>query len=177
MGIRGELFSTKVLLQNRAYFFNVKENRMGDLYLNIVESKNRDSGGFDRQSVVLFAEDLTDFLKGFDESLRVLEKAEREKRRGKSKAGGERESRVRDNGEEERDRERPFAARPGKTGGEFKKSFAATSGSGCPKVRLNTRTKGPSGEGKGKSGPYNRESGSRENPAKRVVVKRGGKPE
>jgi len=83
MGIRGELFSTRVLLQNRTYFFNVKENRLGDLYLNIVESKNRDEGGFDRQSVILFAEDLQEFLKGFDESLRVLEKAFREKRRGK----------------------------------------------------------------------------------------------
>jgi hypothetical protein len=31
--------------------------------------------------VILFAEDLAEFLKGFDESLRVLEKAVREKRR------------------------------------------------------------------------------------------------
>ena len=83
MGLRGELFSTRVLLPNRTYFFNVKENRMGDLYLNIVESKNRDSGGFDRQSVILFADDLQDFLKGFDESLRVLEKEMRERRRAK----------------------------------------------------------------------------------------------
>ncbi|MDR2478775.1 MAG: DUF3276 family protein [Treponema sp.] len=81
MGIRGELFSTRVILPNRTYFFNVKENRMGDLYLNIVESKNRETGGFDRQSVILFAEDLQEFLKGFDESLRVLEKTEREKRK------------------------------------------------------------------------------------------------
>jgi hypothetical protein len=81
MGIRGELFSTKVLLENRTYFFNVKENRMGDLYLNIVESKNRDSGGFERQSVILFEEDLPEFLQGFDESLRVMEKAAREKKR------------------------------------------------------------------------------------------------
>ena len=81
MGLRGELFSTRVLLPNRTYFFNVKENRMGDLYLNIVESKNRDTGGFDRQSVILFAEDLQEFLKGFDEALRVLEKETRERRR------------------------------------------------------------------------------------------------
>ncbi|MDR2375229.1 MAG: DUF3276 family protein [Treponema sp.] len=81
MGIRGEIFSTRVLLQNRTYFFNVKENRMGDLYLNIVESKNRDSGGFERQSVILFAEDLQDFLKGFDDSLKVLEKAIRERKK------------------------------------------------------------------------------------------------
>jgi hypothetical protein len=88
MGIRGELFSTRVMLENRTYFFNVKENRTGDLYLNIVESKNREnSSGFDRQSVILFAEDLQDFLKGFDESLRVMEKAVREqKRAGFSKA-------------------------------------------------------------------------------------------
>jgi hypothetical protein len=53
---------------------------MGDLYLNIVESKNRDTGGFDRQSVILFAADLQHFLKGFDESLKVMEKAVREKK-------------------------------------------------------------------------------------------------
>ena len=94
MGVRGEIFSNKVILPNRTYFFNVKENRMGDLYLNIVESKNRDSGGFERQSVILFADDLQEFLKGFDESLRVLEKAAREKRlpqRSSSYSGKKRE--------------------------------------------------------------------------------------
>ncbi|MDR1351915.1 MAG: DUF3276 family protein [Treponema sp.] len=84
MGIRGEIFSTKVILPNRSYFFNVKENRLGDLYLNIVESKNQETGGFERQSVILFAEDLQEFLQGFDESLKVLEKAVREKRRTRS---------------------------------------------------------------------------------------------
>jgi hypothetical protein len=97
MGLRGELFSTRVILQNRTYFFNVKENRTGDLYLNIVESKNRDTGGFDRQSVILFADDLQEFLKGFDESLRVLEKETRERRRfsrmreAKNEATGEKD--------------------------------------------------------------------------------------
>ena len=92
MGLRGEVFSTKVTLQNRTYFFNVKENRLGDLYLNIVESKNRDEGGFERQSVILFAEDLQEFLKGFDESLRVLEKSVRDKRRGTDKRSPEKSS-------------------------------------------------------------------------------------
>jgi hypothetical protein len=81
MGVRGEIFSTKVALPNRTYFFNVKENRLGDLYLNIVESKNQVTGGFERQSVILFADDLQEFLGGFDESLRVLEKAVRERRK------------------------------------------------------------------------------------------------
>jgi hypothetical protein len=95
MGVRGELFSTKVALDNRTYFFNVKENRLGDLYLNIVESKNREEGGFERQSVILFAEDLQDFLSGFDESLKVLEKAAREKKRPKAPSS----SRTRERGD------------------------------------------------------------------------------
>jgi hypothetical protein len=82
MGIRGEIFSTKLLLQNRTYFFNVKENRLGDLYLNIVESKNKESGGFERQSVIVFADDLSAFLGEFDKSLKVFEKAVREQKRG-----------------------------------------------------------------------------------------------
>jgi hypothetical protein len=81
MGIRGEIFSKKVLLRNRSYFFNVKETRTGDLYLNIVESKNMEGGGFDRQSVILFAEDLQEFLQGFDEALRTLERSVHEKKR------------------------------------------------------------------------------------------------
>jgi hypothetical protein len=102
MGVRGELFSTKVILQNRTYFFNVKENRLGDLYLNIVESKNRDEGGFEGQSGVLFSEDLQGFLRGFDGALRVLEKAAREKRRelpGREQRGREPRNR------EQRDKE------------------------------------------------------------------------
>jgi hypothetical protein len=106
MGIRGELFSSKVILPNRTYFFNVKENRMGDLYLNIVESKNKETGGFDRQSVILFADDLQEFLKGFDESLRVLEKAVRDKRHsGKDKPRHD-EPTERHEGERESRRER-----------------------------------------------------------------------
>jgi hypothetical protein len=46
-----------------------------------VESKNRDDGGFDRQSVILFADDLQEFLKGFDDSLRIMEKEVRERKK------------------------------------------------------------------------------------------------
>jgi hypothetical protein len=117
MGVRGELFSTRVILPNRTYFFNVKENRMGDLYLNIVESKNREEGGFDRQSVILFAEDLQEFLKGFDESLRVLEKAVREQRRtGRAEKPGHAEKNKRRNGREETGPDKPRTSHPPKGG-------------------------------------------------------------
>ena len=109
MGVRGELFSTKVSLQNRTYFFNVKENRLGDLYLNMVESKNRDEGGgFERQSIILFAEDLQEFLQGFDESLKVLEKAAREKRKGSPNREGP----------PRRSEERTFSRPPRREGGD-----------------------------------------------------------
>jgi hypothetical protein len=86
MGIRGEIHSTVVQLPARTYFFNVKENRAGGLYLNIVESKNKEGGGFERASLVVFEEDAQKFLAGFDESLKILEKTVREKRKsGKPK--------------------------------------------------------------------------------------------
>ena len=41
MGERGEVFSTKLVRNDRTYFFNVKENIYGDLFLNIVERNSR----------------------------------------------------------------------------------------------------------------------------------------
>jgi hypothetical protein len=118
MGVRGEIFSTKVSLQNRTYFFNVKENRMGDLYLNIVESKNQETGGFERQSIVLFNDDLQEFLKGFDDSLKVMEKAGKEKkkampRKPRTEEGGERDFKKRNSDGED------FKRRPRSDSGDF----------------------------------------------------------
>jgi hypothetical protein len=69
MGIRGELYSTRVGCEGRTYFFNVKENRMGDMFLTVVESKPNESEGFERRSVVVFREDLPQFLKAFQGAL------------------------------------------------------------------------------------------------------------
>lgn len=69
MGIRGELFSTRIGCEGRTYFFNVKENRMGDMFLTVVESKPNESEGFERRSIVIFKEDLPQFLKAFQGAL------------------------------------------------------------------------------------------------------------
>jgi hypothetical protein len=74
MAVRGEVFSTTVQLSKRTYFFNVKENRLGDLYLNIVESKKEEEGRFERQSLIVFDEDKAVFLKGLDDALKALTK-------------------------------------------------------------------------------------------------------
>ena len=79
MGVRGELFTTQVILDNRSYFFNVKENRTGDVFLQVVESKNRNGEDFDRHAIVIFAEDLQKFCKGLDTSLQFIEKDRKER--------------------------------------------------------------------------------------------------
>ncbi len=81
MGVRGELFTTQINLENRSYFFNVKENRAGDVFLQVVESKNKNGEDFDRHAIVVFAEDMQKFCKGFEESLVFIEKDRKEKKK------------------------------------------------------------------------------------------------
>jgi hypothetical protein len=77
MGTRGEIFSSKAGTAKRTYFFNVKENRTGDVYLNIVESKKsgEDVAHFERRSLIVFKEDLDPFLDAFDQAVRFIRKA------------------------------------------------------------------------------------------------------
>jgi hypothetical protein len=74
MGVRGEIFSSRVMCEGRSYFFNVKENRMGDLFLAIVESKPTETETFDRRSIVIFRENLQEFLKSFEKALEAMDK-------------------------------------------------------------------------------------------------------
>ena len=91
MGIRGELFTTQVVLDNRTYFFNVKENRTGDVFLQVVESKKGDGADFSRHQVAIFAEIMQKFLKGLDQSLSFIEKdrKDRAKKAAEKKAAKE----------------------------------------------------------------------------------------
>lgn len=68
MGLRGEVFSTRANSDKRTYFFNVKENRNGDLFLNIVESKKHGEEGFERHSVMVFEEDIEEFVESFQKA-------------------------------------------------------------------------------------------------------------
>lgn len=75
MGIRGELFSWRITSSNdrRTYFLNVKENRTGDLYLTLVESKKHGETDFERHQVVVFEEDFAEFEKGFHKVFRFIQ--------------------------------------------------------------------------------------------------------
>ncbi|MGP1454408.1 MAG: PUR family DNA/RNA-binding protein [Treponema sp.] len=85
MGIRGELFTTQIQVENRTYFFNVKENRVGDVFLQIVESKSTDGAGFDRHAIVIFEEEMQTFLQGLNQSLEFVEKNRKERLKQKHK--------------------------------------------------------------------------------------------
>ena len=74
MGIRGEVFSSKTTIGKRTYFFNVKENRHGDLFLNIVESKKHGESDFERHQVIVFNEDLEEFLDEFQKAVDFMKK-------------------------------------------------------------------------------------------------------
>ncbi len=66
---------------NRTYFFNVKENRAGDVYLNVVESKKRGADtDFERHSIIVFEEDMGAFLAAFDKAIRFIRSREQNRR-------------------------------------------------------------------------------------------------
>ncbi len=83
MGIRGELFTTQVSAENRTYFFNVKENTKGDVFLQVVESKVSEGLGFDRHAVVVFEDEMRPFLQGLDKCIEFIEKNRKEKAKAK----------------------------------------------------------------------------------------------
>lgn len=72
MGIRGEVYSGRVTAGERTYFFNVKENRKGDLFLNIVESKKHGGTGFERHQVIVFEESLEEFTSEFEKAISFM---------------------------------------------------------------------------------------------------------
>lgn len=76
MGIRGEVFSLKAVTGTgkRTYFFNVKENRHGDIFLNVVESKKNESEKFERHSILVFDEDLDIFMNSFQKAIEFMKK-------------------------------------------------------------------------------------------------------
>ncbi|WP_151060649.1 DUF3276 family protein [Borreliella turdi] len=73
MGERGEVYSEKLFTESeRTYFFNVKENRKGDYFLNIVESKRSPSGDFERHSIFVYEENISEFESNLLKAIAVI---------------------------------------------------------------------------------------------------------
>ena len=73
MGRRGELYSTRIFLDDgqKTFFFNIKENRYHDHYLNIVESRKTERG-FKRSSLVVFDVDIEKFLEVLEKTMNAI---------------------------------------------------------------------------------------------------------
>jgi len=82
MGQRGEVFSRRFQSSNdkRTYFLNLKENRSGDLYLTVVESKKHGEEDFERRQIMVFEEDLVTFERNLGEVIAFMRARNREKR-------------------------------------------------------------------------------------------------
>jgi hypothetical protein len=51
----------------------VKENRTGDIFLNVVESKKKgEADDFERHSIIVFKKDLDVFLDGLNRAVRFI---------------------------------------------------------------------------------------------------------
>ena len=75
MGIRGELYSTQAHSEKRTYFFNVKENRVGDVFMNIVESaKGGAEDEFKRHQILVYEEEIDAFMKELQKAVLFLKK-------------------------------------------------------------------------------------------------------
>lgn len=65
---KNELHTDKITKGNRTYFFDIKKSDKDDLYLTISENKKTDNG-WERHKVMIFEEDLKDFVDTLKNSL------------------------------------------------------------------------------------------------------------
>lgn len=96
MGQRSEIFSTRIFTDDgrKTFFFNVKENRYRDTYMDIVESRKAE-GRFKRSSVVVFQEDLSKFLDVLNDSIESIHLRDDDFDHQLTVGGGRREYRFR----------------------------------------------------------------------------------
>jgi len=78
--VGNEIYSAKLAKGNRTYFFDIKESEPGDLYLIVSESKKTECG-FERHRLMIFEENMKDFVDVFRSILIKL----KELKEGKAK--------------------------------------------------------------------------------------------
>lgn len=63
-----EIYSDKITKGSRTYFFDIKKSEKGDLYLKVSESKKTENG-YEHHRLMVFDEDLKDFVEALKKSL------------------------------------------------------------------------------------------------------------
>ncbi len=59
-----EIYSDKLLAGKRTYFFDIKKSEQDDLYLGVSESK-KTGNGFERHGILVFEENIKEFIGAF----------------------------------------------------------------------------------------------------------------
>ncbi len=192
MGIRGELYSTRFVCNERTYFFNVKQNRTGDVFLSIVESKPGEGESFDRRSIVVFGEYMDGFLKAFQSALKFIDKTgikvepdqtlyrerDGEAHQDEGREGRERKAQPR----QSRFRDTDTARRPDSRGERSPAPFSARRTSPYPQssstdrhhdhAPRNAAPRSPGGRSSAPRGASSREEGSASKPVRKIVVRK-----
>lgn len=63
-----EIYSDKLTKGRRTYYFDINRSEKGDLYLKVSESK-KTSSGFEHHRLMVFEEDIKDFVEIFRKSI------------------------------------------------------------------------------------------------------------
>lgn len=78
--IENEIYSNKIVTGSRTYFFDIKQTKKGDYYINISENKKTETGIFERHQVMIFNEDLDEFAKVFENIVTKIKELQVEKK-------------------------------------------------------------------------------------------------
>jgi len=63
-----ELYTMKLIRGNRSYFFDIKQTEQKDFYIKLTESK-KSVDGFEHHRIMVFEEDIEDFMVSFTQCL------------------------------------------------------------------------------------------------------------
>lgn len=74
MSHQEELFIRMIRAGRRTYFFDVKENRQGGIYLVISERKSSEEGPAEHFRVMVFPEDVQNFMNALGEAVEFVKR-------------------------------------------------------------------------------------------------------
>jgi len=66
------IYSKKLMVGNKTYFFDIRETQAGDKYLQITETRLKEGGERHRSSIVIFKEHFKDFHQALNEIIEKL---------------------------------------------------------------------------------------------------------
>jgi len=67
-----ELVSFDFFANGKRYFFNVRETQNGSKFVQVVETRKTKSGGYERYSIVVFKENMEEFIENMQKAFDLM---------------------------------------------------------------------------------------------------------